>query len=205
MNSVVTSPPDTCVWRWFLRKLKIGLDFDDVIGETHGVKVEAAAKLFNVRVDPALFRKKYLTANGILSLQQFDKVQDVTFVQPVETVNPDALLYIGLLKMNGHELSIVTARSGPTLIPAIECCGMNEIDLPIVGVGKGVSKAKALRGFDVFFDDDAGNLAKLVGVVPYLFLHDRDFNRSDPLPHGVQRVNWFRFYEEVRQIAEAGA
>lgn len=180
------------------------MDFDDVIGDSHILKVEKARELFDVSIEPSLCRKGHVIRGGILTKEQYREVQKAAFLAPVPGFVEGAELYMRLLRGLGHELSIVTARSDEALVSAAEFAAAQCPGIPMTGVGYGNTKAEACRGLDVFFDDDAETLSKLVGVVPHLFLHDRIFNQNDLVPEGIARVTWFRFYDEVRQIAERG-
>jgi hypothetical protein len=182
------------------KKLRIGLDFDDVIACSHALKPVIAKKMFGVDVAPELLSRKRIGESG-LTQDQYSAVKEELYhgnydIAPVR----DASLYIQILLDKGDLVEVVTARDGITLDKAIKWMQGPPIPpLSMNGVGYGVSKLAACEGFDLYVDDDLEKLLPMIGKVPHLLLFSWPFNAHEQAPEEIRRVDsWWDIYQYVR-------
>lgn len=171
--------------------MKIGLDFDDVICYTHGLKPVLAKKFYGVDIPESLCRKDYIVRNNILTAEQYLKVALEVFSGKYEAEPVyKAIEGIRFLKQEGHSLKIVTSRSDKQgiLESAKAWLRKHELDIPIVGVPYGESKARACVGLDFFVDDDPAKLKELVGTVENLIFFCWPHNQNEIPPANSLRV-----------------
>jgi uncharacterized HAD superfamily protein len=184
-----------------LVSIKIGLDFDEVIANSHVLKPKLAKEMFGVEISPEDYRREIVLPRGWLTSEQYEAVSREVFSgnHPIEPVK-DSLRYIRILLDQGYDLRVVTSRINKALQVSerwMEECELKEI--PIVGVGYGVSKVKACHGLDVFVDDDVSKLLPLVGLVKHLLLFSCPQNVRDATPKGIWRVgSWGEVYDYIR-------
>lgn len=187
-----------------LQAMKIALDFDGVVTDCGALKSEGAKKLFGIDVSPEKFKKEIVVGNGFLTLSEYRLVQksiynDLEFGLQMKAVE-GLFDGISMLELN-HELQIITSRDEESVLIAKAWLEKHKIHIPIVGVGQGVSKVTAARGFDVFIDDDLEKLIELQGVVPHLFLFSWPYNSQEFLPDQIKRViGWNHFVKLVESI-----
>jgi uncharacterized HAD superfamily protein len=181
--------------------IKIGLDFDEVIVNSHVLKTKLAKEMFGVEISPEYYRREIVLPQGWLTSEQYEVVSREVFsgnhsVEPVK----DSLRYIRVLLSQNYDLRVVTSRTNETLRVTerlMEEYGLQEI--PIFGVGYGVSKEIACRGLDVFVDDDVSKLLPLVGSVKHLLLFSCPQNKRDATPKGMWRAeSWGEVYDYIR-------
>jgi len=180
--------------------LKIGLDFDGVIGNSHPLKPRLTKEMFGVEISERDFRREYVIGEGLLTPEQYKIIGHEVFrgkysIPPVD----DSLYYIELLKRHNHIIHVITSRSGDTLEPAkrfLATWGLE--DVPLTGVGYGLSKKEACCGLHVYIDDDLEKLIPLVGVVPHLILFSRPENENEHEPGGITRLSsWWAIYDYI--------
>ena len=188
-----------------MKRLNIGLDFDDVIANSHLLKPVVAKKLFGVEINPDRFRREWVVPVGILTNDQYVEVGKEVFSGKYPMIPvPGVLEYVSRLIQDGHKLRIVSSRSvvQGTLEPAIKWISYHSIDLPLLGVGYRMSKADACKGLDLFVDDDSTKLEPLVGVVQHLVLFSWPQNSEEIPPKGTVRVwSWEEAYQHITQVA----
>lgn len=185
--------------------MKIGIDFDGLLSDCGLLKSEAALELYGVEIHPHQFKRELVVGRGLLTHDQYRELQYKIYgtrplgfsMKPV----PGAFVYIRQLLRDGHDLLVVTSRSGEQLAIAEEWTNDLGLDLPFVGVGYGKSKAQAARGLDVFIDDDLDKLEPLVGVVPHRFLFSWGYNKHLSEGAVASRVaSWQEFYAKVAAL-----
>jgi hypothetical protein len=177
--------------------MKIGLDFDGVISDCGALKRVAAKKMFGVDIPVANFKKEIVVGGGLLTMTQYRALQDEIYgtyelgmtAEPV----PGALAAIPRLRADGHDILVVTSRTGTMLDIArawTKKCGLT---LDFVGVGHDVghdkSKAAAAAKLDFFVDDDLDKLEPLVDVVPHRFLFSWPYNAAADVGDIATRVS----------------
>ncbi len=182
-------------------KAKIGIDFDDVIVDCHSMKPVLVKNMFGIDVPIEIFSKDYLFKNNLLTPEQYLQMGRKLFTEdhslsPIE----NSLETIQKLISEGFEAEIVSSRSedGQTLGPAKNWMKKYNLNIPITGVGYKNSKKDALKGFDIFIDDDPDNLVSLIGSVPHLLFFSSIQNKNQEVPAGSTRVaNWEEVYNYV--------
>lgn len=182
-------------------KVKIGVDFDDVIVDCHSLKPILVNAMFDVDVPLETFSKDFLIENNLLSAEEYLQMGRKLFSEDHPMLPIDSSLEtIGKFVSEGHDVAIVSSRSEEdgTLKPAINWMKKYNLDVPITGVGYKNSKRDTLKGFDVFIDDDPDNLISLVGVVPHLLLFSSLQNKNQEVPVGAIRVSsWDEVYKYI--------
>lgn len=183
--------------------MRIGLDFDGVISDCGTLKSETAKRLFGVDVPSARFKKELVIGDGILTLQQYRHLQEVIYGTReyglLARAVAGALEAIPLLRMDGHDLRVITSRDGKQLGVAKEWTRQNGLDIDFTGVGYGASKAGAAAGLDLYVDDDLDKLEPLVGIVPHRFLFSWGYNEHIETGGIARRVaSWQELLREVK-------
>jgi hypothetical protein len=109
--------------------------------------------------------------------------------------------FVRQLQKKGHELQIVTSREPEACDIAREWMTIQKLQLELVGVGYGNSKADATTGFDVYVDDDLDKLEPLVGIVPHLFLFSWGYNQHvNEYGIGERVSSWEELYRNIGLI-----
>lgn len=134
--------------------MRIGLDFDGVISDCGQLKSDGAKLLYGVEIPPERFKKELIVDTGILTLEQYRNLQKQIYgtreigltMLPVNGV----LELVPKLQQEGYDLVVVTSRGESESKIAREWMKQKSLDLRLVGVGGGVSKADACRGLDVY-------------------------------------------------------
>jgi hypothetical protein len=184
--------------------MKIGLDFDGVIADSPNLKSQVANELYGVTVPGSLFKKEIVVRH--LTLEQYRAVQKIVYGSEVGLIMapmPDALSYLQRLRIDGHDLVVVTARTGTNLEIAKRWARIHETSLDFIGVGYEDSKAQATAAMDVYVDDEPKKLSDLIGV-PHLFLFSWGYNLDFQDESGrIRRIaSWRELYEAIRIIGE---
>ena len=186
--------------------MNIGLDFDDVIANSHSLKPIVARVLYGVEIDPSKFRKDLIVGYLLTADEYLTVVREVYLGKyPMAPVS-GALETIRLLQNEGHILRIVTSRSieGGELVPAQVWMEEHHLDIPIVGVGYGKSKAEVCQGLDIFVDDDSVKLHQLVGIAPHLLFFCWPHNIHEVEPVNSTRVfSWEDIYRFVQNTSSS--
>ncbi len=187
--------------------MKIGLDFDGVISDCGQLKSYGARMLYGIEIPPERFKKELVVNSGILTLEQYRNLQKQIYetkeigltMLPVDGV----LEFVPRLYEEGYDLMVVTSRKeGPASEIAREWMRLKGLNLHLVGVGSGVSKADACSGLDVYIDDDLDKLETLVDCVPNRYLFSWGYNQHIKIHKEIaKRINsWQHFYEEVSSL-----
>jgi len=186
--------------------MRIGLDFDGVISDCGRLKSDGAKHLYGVEIPPERFKKELIVDSGILTLDEYKNLQKQIYgtreigltMLPVDGV----LELVPKLQQEGYDLRIVTSREEPASEIAREWMKSKGLDIHLVGIGGGVSKADACKGLDVYIDDDLDKLEPLVDVVPHRYLFSWGYNQHIKVPKSVgKRIeSWQHFYEEVSSL-----
>lgn len=192
--------------------MRIALDFDGVLADCGNLKSLQAKKLFDVDISPEKFKKELVVKElagdaGELTMVQYRELQGVIYgtrevgltIEPV----PFMQEHIGILLDEGHYLHVVTSRVGLQLEIAEEWAAKHGIEIGFTGVGYGISKAKATKGFDLYIDDDLDKLEPLVEVVPHRYLFSWGYNQHvDETDIATRVESWKEFYEHVQGVHE---
>jgi len=172
--------------------MKIGLDFDGVISDCGQLKSDAARQLYGVDIPPEKFKKEIVVGGNHLTMEQYRELQTAIYstrefgfrMKPVDGV----LRYLPRLLSRGHFVQVITSREGAELEIAKDWTRLQNLDLEIIGVGFGNSKADAASGLDVFVDDDLDKLEPLSGVVPHRFLFSWGYNAHVQHDDAIRRA-----------------
>lgn len=185
--------------------MNIGFDFDGVFTDCGKLKSAAAKGLYGVDILPENFKRELVVGKGILTTEQYSKLQQVIYETRewglrMEMVDEGIPNYLNHLVREGHKLVVVTSRGGAALNVAKEWSRRQNIDhyFELVGTG-GQSKVEALRGFDLYVDDDLGKLEPLVGIVPHLFLFSWGYNMHNSVEGIAKRVSsWLELHRIIK-------
>lgn len=187
--------------------MRIGLDFDGVLSDCGALKSDCALEFFGVRIPAERFKKEIVLGEGLLTAAQYRDLQERIYgtreiglrMSPV----PGVLDVLPRIMGDGHEVRIITSRSGEMLAIAAEWCDKHGLELDFRGVGYGVSKADEARGMDVYVDDDLDKIAPLIDVVPYRFLFSWGYNAHEE-PEGIaERVSsWDELHRRISDLSE---
>lgn len=197
-----------------MRKLKIALDGDGVLADTHELKRLVIQEFYGKILPRNCFFEEQVLG-PILSLSEYRNVFDAVYASPqwgVERLQPMAdirFCYAELLAMR-HELSVVTARADrperPVLLMFEAWQDRHALNRSALFSSHGGSKSRMLQELqpDVFLDDHPQHIAEAVGCgVPHVFLFHHPYNEDMGIPHEAKRVSgWVRFLYEIRRIAE---
>ncbi|MEK6928547.1 MAG: hypothetical protein AABW65_01155 [Nanoarchaeota archaeon] len=185
--------------------MKIGLDFDGVITDCGKLKSLGAKRLYNLDIQPEIFKTELVVGSGILTHSQYrflqNQIYETELGMQMEIV-PGAREYIEQLKKDSNKLYIITSRGKEACDIAQSWMNQNNIILPMHSVGGGISKKKACKGLDVYIDDDYDKLEPLVGVVPNRFLFSWGYNQYINTNEDIaKRVSsWKDFYEKIQGL-----
>ena len=182
--------------------MNIGLDFDGVIINNDKLKMEVAREHYGLNIPSSKFRTDLITE--FMTLEKYEELKTeaygrnkwVKYIVPVQ----DSLAVIKKLLTDGHNLKIITSRSGRTLEIAKEWLrNQNLGHLPIVGVGYQKSKAEYCRGLDIYVDDDLVKLDALTEIVPQLLLFTSESNQDLTLDRtNIKRTeSWHQLYNLI--------
>jgi len=192
--------------------MRIALDFDGVLADCCSLKSRHAKEMFDVNISPECFKKELVVKEiagdkAELTLKQYRELQEVIYgtrevgltIEPV----PNMQGHLSKLLDEGHYLHVVTSRVGIQLEIAEEWAREKGIEIGFTGVGYGVSKAKATKGFDLYIDDDLDKLEPLVEIVPHRYLFSWGYNEHmDETDIAVRVGSWEDFYHHVRMVNE---
>ena len=137
--------------------MRIGLDFDGVISDCGQLKSYGAKLLYGVEIPPEKFKKELVVDTGVLTLERYRHLQKQIYgtreigltMLPVNGV----LELVPKFQQEGYDLMVVTSRGEPESEIAREWMKSKSLDLHLVGVGGGVSKADTCKGLDVYIFD----------------------------------------------------
>jgi len=181
--------------------MKIGLDFDGVITDCGELKRSMANKLYGIDIPEGKLKKEIVVGEDLLSLEQYRTIQKAIYNNVEVGLQMKAVpgMFEGLKKiLEKNEVSIVTSRDADSVSVAKAWMKKNNINLPITGVGQGVTKAGVTKNFDVFIDDDLEKLISLVGTVPKLYLFSWPYNMKDKTPKEIIRIaNWQELISKI--------
>lgn len=185
--------------------MNIGLGFNGVITDCSNLKSFAAMNLYGVIIPPKDFKKEIVIASGILTEKQYCEIQRFIYETKewglsMEMVDGEIPVYLNHFDREGHKLVVVTSRDGTALDVAKEWSRRQGIDHYFEFVETGdQSKVEALRGFDLYVDDDLDKLEPLVGIVPQLLLFSRGCNNHGLNEGFAKRVS---SWEELHHVIE---
>lgn len=185
-----------------MRILKIGLDFDGLIAAPDSLKAYYIQGLYGITVPYLEFKKEKIIEDGLVTVEEYHRIRDIvvsTNVGILADSIPDALIYILKLIREGHLLKVVTSRKKEGEEIVRRWLGIRGIDIEVVGVGSS-DKSEAVKGLDVFFDNEVEKIKMLIGVVKNLYLFSNSFNRTGEDDDEMFKVlrSWKDFYEEIQ-------
>lgn len=192
--------------------MRIALDFDGVLADCGSLKSKHAKEMFDVDISPERFKRELVVKElggdkAELTMAQYRELQGVIYgthevgltIEPV----PGMKSHLAQLLDEGHYLHVVTSRDGIQLEIAKEWARNHDIDIGFTGVGYGVSKAKAAKGFDLYIDDDLDKLEPLIEVVPHRYLFSWGYNSHlDETDIAVRVESWEEFYGHIQNVHE---
>lgn len=181
---------------------KIGVDFSGALAHFGRAKSLCALEEFGVHCCPQMFKRKQVQPK-LLSADQYERVQQLTYgpeyglrLDPV----PGVVECLSGLVLEGHELYVVTSRTGSELKVAKEWWkGVSDgVPMEFIGTGRGKSKGSAVRDLGLHFliDDDLKKLVQVSdeGADARLLLFSWCYNAHKQLPDFVQRLSsWNQF------------
>lgn len=192
------------------KKLKIGIDLDDTINDTRPVLLECATG-FDKKVTkrkntkyPSAYMPEYILGWDDCYAQSFwdEHRETIAYKAPLKF---KAREIINRLRVEGHEIYIITARSPKwydNLENNVKRFLINK-EIPVDGIYVGVKAKGELckrLGIDILVDDLVDNCKNALenGVVPLLMdnAHNRDLNSN-----GLIRVHsWQDIYDELQKL-----
>ena len=191
-----------------MHSLHIGLDFDGVICDCGQLKSVAAERLFGVNIPAAEFKKELVVGRGLLTTEQYRFLQKEIYgslelgmaAEPV----PGMKDKLARLRADGHHVRVITSRTDETLDVARHWTARHGLTLEFTGVGQGAPKTEAVRGCDLYVDDDLDKLQPLVGVVPHLYLFSWGYNRHVDATNVAARVaSWEELYATAAALSRS--
>lgn len=192
--------------------MKIGLDFDGVVVDSHGLKSALLKEVFGTDVPPEACRKTIQMHCGKKAFKQYRHVQRLVY----ETKKyhsrlefmPGALRRIQQLQARGHELFIVSSRSPQAGQLARQWLRAQALDIPFIATGRHDSKVPTAQrlALDCFVDDDLLKLAQLMGTVPRLYLFRQPHNAAISYagPHIEVVKSWAEVGKSLSGLTEVG-
>lgn len=199
--------------------MKIGVDFDGVITQCAKIKAYTAEKRFGVKIYWANFKREVVVGNKWLTEAQYNEVSAYAYgswryAQLMEFAQ-GAKLYLSILREQGHDLFIITSRTGVMFDVADRWLQKEGLCfIPRIGVGYGQDKSPILEILDIeaYIDDDLDKLEPAIGKVKYLFLFSWPYNEDAAVPPEIEIIPndlwrttpsaWKLFYQRICQIAE---
>lgn len=185
--------------------MRTGLDFDGVFSDCGKLKSKGAKQLYGVDILPAQFKKELVIGGGLLTTEQYRALQQRIYgtremgllMDPV----PGVIDHLPKLLADGHDVRVITSRTGTELEIAKEWSRLQGLQLAFTGTGYGNSKADAASGLDLFVDDDLDKLAPLVGIVPHLFLFSWGYNEHvEAAPVAKRVASWDELYLAICEV-----
>jgi uncharacterized HAD superfamily protein len=183
--------------------MRIGLDFDGVFTDLSDLKARGARKLFGVDIPEEIMHKHIILRKGLLTDKQYDELQKFIAksdfghtMRPVIGMQP----HVKKLLREGYDLKIITSRDGKAIEIAREWLAKKNLDIEVIGIGPGKSKASFARELklDVFVDDDLFKIEPLCGIVPHRILFSWPYNSHIQESSYVKRVStWADLYREL--------
>lgn len=182
--------------------MKIGLDFDGPVADHREVKRAIAKSAYGL--EPP-YPKGTVIRGDLLTWEEYLAIQKSVYPTREENLRmkavDGALEHIRLLKDDGHEISVITSRTGEELDIAMEWADRKGASLHFIGVPHGTSKAEVARGLNCFVEDDLFKLVPLVGIVPHLFLFTLEYNEHSETDGIATKVpHWEALYRHITAI-----
>ena len=186
-------------------RCNVGLDFDGVIADDLGLKVEIVRQLFGIAVLPEILGRG---APPVLNAEQRAQLNEAVHREGEWALRleplPDAIPTINQLIDEGCAVRVITSRDEISTQLAAYWLHTHGLDIPIVGTNK-QPKTEATHGLDVFVDDNAGKLHPLRHV-PLLLLMHHPYNADARLPQHARRVeNWADVHAKIGALLLANA
>src|SRR3989304_2193456 len=94
--------------------MKIGLDFDGVISDCGALKSYGLKKIFGIALPPKKVKREIIVNEGFLTLEQYEFLRGQIYgtremgLQMREV--PEMREYVQRLKLEGHNLAIISSR-----------------------------------------------------------------------------------------------
>ena len=189
--------------------MKIGIDFDGVVADNVGLKIDYIRENFGIILTSSECKREIAVARGVPN-DEYTKMLELIYNDPEVSLKakeiPGALEKIRMLQAEHNYIEITTSRydQGRENIQRwLEI--RNAADIPVTNTSN-KSKKEFCRGCDIFVDDDLDKLEDLVGVVPHLFLFDMPYNQHVQVPEEkgskiARAYGWSGFYEDVRRLS----
>ncbi|MAZ41054.1 hypothetical protein CL654_02965 [bacterium] len=188
--------------------MKIGLDFDGVVSNLGKLKAFVLKKVYGVSVPHTkadafyIIENKILSRDGYIAFKKliYEDIDAHLFMEPVR----GAVTNIKKLQADGHEVKIVTARTGVALDVANKWLKKHHLHLPIEGIGFENTKHDAVKGFDIYVDDLLIQLSQMMDVVPHRYLFSWGYNEKyDEMGIAHRVKSWHKLYDEIWNLEHA--
>ncbi len=189
---------------------RIGLDFDGVFADCNQLKRDVAHDMYGVDIPPEHYTKSYIFEHELLTEEEERTVREHAYsdreygmaMEPVD----DVFRYLTRLDEDGHDLCVITSRSGELVDIARDWYSQHrqqsEHDVPELsfnGVGYGNEKLDAClaENVDVFVDDDLHKLKPLQGEIPHRFHFVGEYGGSTETDVATPVHSWEELYNEI--------
>lgn len=171
---------------------KIGFDFDGVIADTIHLKKRLAKELHGVSIPEEKFKEYMVIGEGYLTRAQYRALMTIVCGDPVLGVQasevPGSIATLRALQQRGDQVRIITSRSESETNIIHRWLNERGLSLECIAVGYGNDKIAAVKGLDVYVDDDLPKLVPLIGHIPKLILFSHPHNERVIVPEAVVRV-----------------
>lgn len=185
--------------------MKIGVDIDGTIKDTHRAAVEVFNKELNRNLRVEDVPDFYLdTAYGLTrkeGARMWRKLEEQIYTLGIPLAHAAEVL--NELVKHGHEVYFITARPGMKNIREVTKTWLKQHGFPYTGknlVMSAQDKAKVAKeiGIELFFEDAPNHLLNLVQNKINTVIVDATYNRDFPYP--VKRItDWRQVYELVEE------
>lgn len=192
-------------WRksFEVKKLKLGVDIDGTIKDTHRAAVEVYNEEFQktVCVDevPEFHMDRAFGLTPEEGRKTWRKLEEKIYTLGIPL--PNASEVLNQLQRDGHEIYYITARPGKKNIKEVTKNWLKKHGFPYHGdhlLMNSVNKAKVAKkiGIDLFFEDAPNHLDCLYKAGVPTVIVDAVYNRD--YPHPLPRItDWKEVYEMV--------
>jgi uncharacterized HAD superfamily protein len=192
--------------------MRIGIDFDDVIADSMQVVVDLHNREYSTsysKEDAASFYLEEIW--GGAKEEWEEKLAEFLSTKYLADLNPMAgiLSAMELLKENGHELYIISGRSGKQVAAAEKWIELhfpttfNDVYCEHSSVGVDpLTKAERCKelGIDLMIEDSMHSARECAAADIRVFLFDQPWNRGDLLPNMTRVSSWDEIVGKIGQI-----
>lgn len=188
-----------------MRRLKLGVDIDGTIKDTHTAAINVFNREFQKELCPEEVTEYYLDRPYGLSKEEgmkaWEKLESEIYEIGVPLKNASKVL--SNLASQGHEIYYITARPDKENIRRITKNWLLRHGFPLqedrllMGIEQ-KEKVAIKLGIDLFFEDAPNHLEGLVRDKVHVIVSDCVYNR-DYMPELPRLTDWNQVYEIVEQ------